>query len=246
MTQREENRRPGMMRIIAEVAKCANMATDGIISPRRNARSIHARAAVYKLAAEYGYPRSEIMWFLDRDRTVGYNYESNLDGHLSRSPLFKALIEAASAALRECTHRAEGSPQGKDAESAAAEANAAEEERKREPEFKPWKGKLGWRFTADEVRRERQAEEAAAEFMKAYGQPNRPKSPTPQLNSIPTEMTTMDAAIYLNVSPSFLAKGVALGCLHRHKKPNISSYWYATAELDNFRQYIADHKRGAK
>lgn len=246
MTQSEKTRIPGMMRIIAEVAKAANLKIDQIMGSERRTGIIHARAAVYKLATEYGYTKSEIMWYLDRDRTVGYNYESNISGHLSKNSSFNALCAKATAGLKEYPHRVERSQQKQNPENLIPITGDLRTADKREPIFKPWKGKLGWSFTAEEVRRCYYACKAAEEFMKTFGQPSIPKAPTTRTSDTPTEMTTMDAAIYLNVSPAFLIKGVALGYLHRHKKPNISSYWYTTAELDNFRLYIAKHKRGTK
>lgn len=249
MTQSEE-RIPGMMRILAEVAKAANMTITQILSSERRAGIIHARAAVYKLATEFGYSKAEIMWYLDRDRTVGYNYESNIAGHLSQNSAFKALCAASASGLNEYPHRVERSQQRQNSEDLTTKShgqrNADKLPAEREPVFTDWKGKLGWSFTAEECRREWYAKRAAAEFMRTYGRPNTPAKPQTTKTDIPAEMCTMDAAIYLGISPAFLIKGVSLGYLHRHKKPNISSYWYNTAELDNFRSYIAQHKRGNK
>lgn len=249
MTPSDKTRIPGMMQIMGAVAKAANTKISTIMGSERRTGLIHARAAFYKLASEYGYGKREIMWYLDRDRTVGYNYESNLAGHLSQNSRFNALCADAADELREYTHRAERSPQRQISENLTAKPNDGNEmdrsQKLIEPEFKPWKGKLGWSFTAEEERRAWYACRAAEEFMRTYGQPRASIHPKPTNKKIPNEMTTADAAIYLDISPAFLTKGVKLGYLHRYKKPKDSSYWFQTAELDNFRIHIAN-KRGDK
>ena len=251
MTQSEKTRIPGMMQIMGAVAKAADMKLDKIMGNERHAGIIHARTAIYKLATEYGYPKSEIMWYLDRDRTVGYNYDSNLAGHLSHNSRFIALCRKAAAELNNNPHRAERSPQRQNTAeittNSTAANNADKKQTRGEPVFKPWKGKLGWSFTAEEERRAWYACRAAEEFMRKYGQPPGIKPPaTEPGRKIPTEMPTMDAALYLGVSPAYLTKGVTLGYLTRHKKPHVSGFWYKTAELDNFRINIAKHMRGSK
>lgn len=246
MTQSEKTRIPGMMQIMAAVAKAADMKIDKIMASERRAGIIHARAAIYKLATEYGYPKSEIMWYLDRDRTVGYNYDRNLAGHLSRNSRFLTLYRNAAAELNNNPHRAKRSHQRQNSTEITAISEPTQISDK-EPKFKPWKSKLGWSFTAEEERRAWYACRAAEEFMRNYGQP----SGATRLKAIPTqktptEMRTIDAAIYLGVSEAYLTKGVKLGHLHRYKKPKDSSYWFSTSELDNFRIYIAEHMQGNK
>lgn len=235
------------MQIMGAVAKASKFAISTIMGNERHAGIIHARAAFYKMATEYGYAKTEIMWYLDRDRTVGYNYESNLAGHLSRNTQFKALCAAVASELKEYTHRAEVSPQRQNSEDLTAKSEVPTTSQTQEPVFKPWKGKLGWSFTADECRREYYACRAAAEYMRTYGQPTNSNFPRgSSKKSQPIEMTTMDAAIYLGISPAFLTKGVELGYLHRFKKPKDKCYWFKTSELDNFRTYINQAKRGNK
>lgn len=239
------------MRIIAEVAKAADLAISQIMGSERRAEIINARAAVYKMATEYGYPKSEIMWFLDRDRTVGYNYDYNIAGHLSQNSRFIALCAAAEQELNKYPQRVEKDAQRQNLTEITAILSetdtTAEKKRTKEPVFKPWKGKLGWSFTAEEERRAWYACRAAEKFMQTYGQaPGTRKPKTAAVTKIPTEMPTIDAALYLGVAASTLTKGVQLGYLNRYKKPKDSSYWYNTAELDRYKIYLDQNKRGNK
>lgn len=251
MAQEDKTRIPGMMRIIAEVAKAADLAISLIMGSERRTGIINARAAVYKLATEYGYPKSEIMWFLDRDRTVGYNYDSNIAGHLSRNSRFIALCAAASQELNKYPQRVEKDPQRQNLTEITAILNetetTTEKARTKEPVFKSWKGKLGWSFAAEEERRAWYACRAAWEFMQDYGQaPGTRKPKTAPAVIIPPEMPTIDAALYLGIAASTLTKGVQLGYLNRYNKPKDSSYWYSTPELDHFKIYLSQNKRRKK
>lgn len=245
MSQSKQNdNAPSLMLIMRSVAEAAGITTAYLMDGGRQAGLCHARAAVYKIAARYGYPKEEIMFFLDRNRTVAYNYEANLNGHLQRNANFKALCDTATELLNKHPHRVD-----KRLQLSAEEVTEPNPEAPppQEPVFTDWKGKLGWTFTAEECRREWYAKRAAAEFMKTYGQPPSIKTERqPSTRKIPTEMTTADATIYLGVGAGVLVKGVKLGRLHRFKKPHDTSYWFHTAELDNFRSYIASQKQGNK
>lgn len=237
----EHNNAPGLMLIMYSVAESAGITTADLMAESRSIELCHARAAVYKIATRYGYDKEEIMFFLDRNRTVAYNYEANLNGHLLRNADFKALCCAATVRLNKHPHRVEKSPQ-----------RPAEWQKKPtpdtahilEPVFTDWKGKLGWTFTAKECRREWYAKRAAEEFMKTYSRPPHIRTelrPTPCI--IPSEMPTADASIYLGVSPGILVKGVQLGRLQRFKKPRDTSYWFYTEELDRYKIYLEQNNK---
>lgn len=243
----EQNNAPSLMLIMRSVAESAGMTTADLMAGGRRAGLCHARAAVYKIAARYGYAKDEIMFFLDRNRTVAYNYEANINGHLLRNADFKALCDRATELLNKHPHRVDKALQRPQ----QAPKKSAEQPQppsiKGEPVFTDWKGQLGWTFTAEECRREWYAKRAAEEFMQTYGQPPHIKSERqPQPRRIPTEMTTADAAIYLGVSPGVLVKGVQLGRLQRFKKPRDTSYWFHTAELDRYKIYLEQNKRTQK
>lgn len=239
----EQNNAPSLMLIMRSVAESAGMTTADLMAGGRRAGLCHARAAVYKIAAQYGYAKDEIMFYLDRNRTMAYNYEANLNGYLQRNYDFKALCDAAIIRLNKHPHRVEKSQQRPPQNTTEAKAEPENTQRINEPVFSDWKGQLGWIFTAEECRREWYAKQAAEEFMKTYGQPPHIKSDRlPNHRKIPTEMNTADAAIYLGVSPGLLVKGVQLGRLQRFKKPRDTSYWFHTAELDRYKIYLEQKK----
>lgn len=238
---RQDNNAPSMMLIMRSVAEVAGMTSADIIDGSRRAGLCHARAAVYKIATLYGYSREEIMFFVDRNRTVAYNYEANLKGCLSTNTHFKALCAAATTKISKYPHRVETSQQKPPEEPTAAIPEIPGIE---VPDFTDWKGKLGWTFTAEQCRREWYAKRAAAEFMKHYGrQPRIHLAPSSPQENIPADMTTAEASLYLGVSPGILVRGVQLGKLRRFRKPHDTSYWFYTEELDRFRSDIAQNKR---
>ena len=240
----EQNNAPSLMLIMRSVAESAGMTTADLMAGGRRAGLCHARAAVYKIAARYGYAKDEIMFFLDRNRTVAYNYEANINGHLLRNAPFKALCDAATELLNKHPHRVGKALQRPTEKPTAPILPEATTQRQQPPVFTDWKGQLGWTFTAEDCRREWYAKRAAEEFMQTYGQPPHIKSERqPQPRRIPTEMNTADAAIYLGVSPGVLVKGVQLGRLQRFKKPRDTSYWFHTAELDRYKIYLEQNKR---
>lgn len=241
MSQSKRNSNsPSFMLIMRSVAQAAGMTTADLVDGSRRAGLCHARAAVYKIASQNGYSKDEIMYFLDRNRTVAYNYEANLSGYLLRNAEFNTLCDNATKILNGYPHRVERKPQPSNED----ELIEAIPPQPTEPVLTDWKGKLGWTFTAEECRREWYAKRAAAEYMKHYGQVRQIKhtSTTPQ-RRVPAEMTTGDAAAYLNVSPGVLVKGVQLGRLQRFKKPRDTSYWYHTDELDKYKTYLEHIKR---
>lgn len=243
----EQNNAPSLMLIMRSVAESAGMTTADLMAGGRRAGLCHARAAVYKIAASHGYSKDEIMFFLDRNRTVAYNYEANINGHLLRNADFKALCDAATIRLNKHPHRVGKAPQRPAEKPTAPILPEATTQRQRPPVFTDWKGQLGWTFTAEECRREWYAKRAAEEFMKTYGQPpNIPCRPRPQPTRVPSEMNTADAAAYLDVTPATLVRGVHLGRLERYKKPRDTSYWFHTAELDRYKIYLEQTKRTKK
>lgn len=240
----KQNNAPSLMLIMRSVAESAGMTTADLMAGGRRAGLCHARAAVYKIAARYGYAKDEIMFFLDRNRTVAYNYEANINGHLLRNADFKALCDAATIRLNKHPHRVGKAPQRPQ----QAPKKSAEQPQppsiKSEPVFTDWKGQLGWTFTAEECRREWYAKRASEEFMQTYGQPPHVKSERqPQPRRIPTEMNTADAAAYLDVTPATLVRGVKLGRLERYKKPHDTSYWFHTSELDRYKIYLEQNNK---
>lgn len=236
------------MLIMRSVAEAAGLTTADLMEGGRRTSLCHARAAVYKIATDYGYPKDEIMFFLDRNRTVAYNYEANLAGHLSRNAAFKKLCVRSLEFLTKHPHRVE-KPENIPKNSPKVQVAKPKTKKKpKEPEFTDWKGKLGWTFTAEECRREWYAKRAAEKFfMKAYGKaPVYCQSNRPIADKVPPEMRTADAAAYIDVSPSTIAKGVSLGRLHRFKKPRDTSYWFYTAELDSYKIYLEKQKNEKK
>lgn len=238
-SNKQHDNAPGIMLIMRSVAEAAGMTTGDIMAGDRGAEFCHARAAVYKIAVSHGYAKEEIMFFLDRNRTVAYNYETNIHGHLLRNAAFKALCERATELLSKHPHRVDKALQRP---RQANKESAKHPEIPRingEPVFTDWKGRLGWTFTAEECRREWYAKLGAQKFMKIYGQAVtaiiEPKQPR---HNIPPEMTTAEAAIYIGVSPGTLLKGVKLGRLERFKKQSDTSYWYHTAELEQYKIYL--------
>lgn len=245
----KQNNAPSLMLIMRSVAESAGMTTADLMAGGRRADLCHARAAVYKIAAQYGYAKDEIMYYLDRNRTVAYNYETNLNGHLRRNADFEALCDDAIIRLNKHPHRVEKNQQRPPQNAAEPKTEPEHTQQIKVPVFTDWKGKLGWTFTAEECRRDWYAIRAAEEwFNKTYCQ-------APQVNrhgdqsksrKVPTEMTTADAAAYLVVSHGVLVKGVQLGRLQRFKKPRDTRYWFHTAELDRYKMYLEHNKRTQK
>lgn len=244
-SNKQHDNAPGFMLIMRSVAEAAGMTTGDIMTGGRRTGLCHARAAVYKIAARHGYDKEEIMFFLDRNRTVAYNYEANINGHLMRNAAFKALCGRATELLNKHPHRVAKLSQR--LQEAPKTPNEQPQQLRiiGEPVFTDWKGKLGWTFTAEECRREWYAKRDASEFMKTY-------SPVPHIRrnanepkpiKVPTEMQTADAAIYLGISAGVLVKGVRLGWLHRFKKPHDTSYWFYTAELDRYKIYLEQNNK---
>ncbi len=198
---KQHDNAPSLMLIMRSVSEAAGITTADLMDGGRQAGLCHARAAVYKIAAQHGYHKEEIMFFLDRNRTVAYNFEANLNGHLLRNAAFKALCGAATELLNKHPHRVDKRHQRSIDE--ATEINP-EPQKPCEPVFADWKGKLGWTFTAEECRREWYAKRAAVEFMKTYGQaPSVKTEHKPTARKIPTEMTTAEATIYLGVGAEY-------------------------------------------
>lgn len=241
MSQSEQHDNvPGIMLIIRSVAAAAGMASGDLIVGGREANLCHARAAVYKIAYQYGYAKEEIMYYLDRNRTVAYNYEANINGHLQRNDTFKALCDAAVELLNKHPHRVKKSLQQRTERS----KKTADTKPQQEPVFTDWKGQLGWAFTAEECRREWYTKRASEKFMKNYGQvPQVQRSNESKPRKASSEMPTAEAAVYLEVSPGILFKGVQLGRLQRFKKPHDTSYWFRTAELDQYKIYLEQNKK---
>lgn len=240
----EPNNVPSLMLIMRSVAESAGMTTADLMAGGRRAGLCLARAAFYRIAARYGYAKDEIMFYLDRNRTVAYNYEANLNGHLQRNREFKTLCDEATRLLNQHPHRVlKIRPQ----KAIDVKAETEHTQQIKEPVFTDWKGKLGWTFTAEECRREWYVKRAAEKFMKTYGQPpNIPCRSRPQPTRVPNEMNTADAAAYLDVTPATLVRGVKLGRLERYKKPRDTSYWFHTAELDGYKNCLKQTKRTKK
>lgn len=242
----EHNNAPGLMLIMRSVAESSGITTADLMDGARHTELCLARAAVYKIAVSYGYTRDDIMYFLNRNRTVAYNYNANLNGHLVRNNDFKALCNAAMFKLNNHPYRdkiSKQQPQDRPTELCLESGHIRE--MSNEPKFTEWKGRLGWTFTAEQCRRQWLAECSAAEFMKTYGKQSTGKVVPiiPELPTIPTEMVTADAAIYVGTSPGGLFKGVQLGILHRFKKSSCTSYWYKTEELDRYQAYLKQNNK---
>lgn len=242
--RQNEDRTHSMMQIIKAVSTATGMSMEKIIGSERKTAAILARAAIYKIATERGYEKTDILWYLDRDRTVGYNYERNVNGHLKKNATFQTICAKAEDELERSTCRVARAKQ--------KEATEQEIERTivRLPKFSEYRSKLiGWVFPAEEMHREWLACRAAETYMREMCRPpgiRKQVRAQKAQESIPEEMNTMDAALYLCISPSLLRQGVKLGYLTRHTKPKDAGYWYKTEDLDNFRIYIARHKRGNK
>nr|DAT51126.1 MAG TPA: chromosomal replication initiator protein [Caudoviricetes sp.] len=244
-SNKQHDNAPSIMLIMRSVAEAAGMTTGDIMAGGRRAGLCHARAAVYKIAASHGYTKEDIMFFLDRNRTVAYNYEANIHGHLLRNAQFKALCDRATELLNKHPHRVDKALQ-RPQQAPKKPAEQPQQPRISEPVFTDWKGKLGWTFTAEECRREWYAKRAAEEwFNKTYRQAPRiqPRSNEPKPRKVPTEMTTAEATVYLEISAGVLVKGVQLGRLHRFKKPHDTSYWFHTAELDQYKIYLEQNNK---
>lgn len=242
---KQHDNAPSIMLIMRSVAEAAGVTTGDLMAGGRRAGLCHARAAVYKIAARYGYAKDEIMFFLDRNRTVAYNYEANINGHLLRNADFKALCDAATIRLNKHPHRVGKAPQRPAEKPTTPILPEATTQRQRPPVFTDWKGQMGWTFTAEECRREWYAKRAAEEwFNKTYRQaPRIQRTSEPKPPKVPTEMPTAEAAVYLGVSAGVLVKGVQLGRLHRFKKPHDTSYWFHTAELDRYKIYLEQNNK---
>lgn len=225
------------MLIIRSVAEAGGMTTTNIITGGRNAGLCHARAAVYKIASKYGYNKEEIMFFLDRNRTVAYNYEANINGHLLRNAKFKTLCNKATRIINKHPHRVTKVPE--EPQNAQKKSHSKHSAKAEAPTFEDWKGKLGWTFTAEECRREWYAKRAAEEFIREYCKtPNTQSTIEHRPRKAPAEMKTADAVVYLGISTRALVRGAQIGRLHRFKKPGDTSYWFYTAELDQYKTYI--------
>lgn len=240
---KQHDNAPSMMLIMRSVAEAAGMTTADIMVNGRRAGLCHARAAVYKIASRYGYEKDDIMFFLGRNRTVAYNYEAKLKGHLLRDAGFKALCDAADGLLRKYPYRVDKVQQRPRKQPTGQSEEPCHEQ---EPVFTGWKGQLGWTFTAEECRMEWYAKRAAEEwFNKTYRQAPQPRrtASEPKPRKVPTEMPTAEAAVYLGVSVGILVKGVQLGRLHRFKKPHDTSYWFYAAELDRYKIYLEQNNK---
>lgn len=243
-SNKQHDNAPSIMLIMRSVAEAAGMTTGDIMAGGRRAGLCHARAAVYKIAASHGYTKEDIMFFLDRNRTVAYNYEANINGYLLRNAAFKALCDHATELLNKYPHRVDKALQRSQQTQKEPVGQPEAPRTKGEPVFTDWKGKLGWTFTAEECRREWYAKRAAEEFMKTYGQVQHVKfDQVPKPRKVPTEMTTAEATVYLGISAGVLVKGVQLGRLHRFKKPHDTSYWFYTAELDRYKIYLEQNNK---
>lgn len=248
-SNKQHDNAPSIMLIMRSVAEAAGMTTGDIMAGGRRAGLCHARAAVYKIAASHGYTKEDIMFFLDRNRTVAYNYEANINGYLLRNAAFKALCDHATELLNKYPHRVDKALQRSQQTQKEPVGQPEAPRTKGEPVFTDWKGKLGWTFTAEECRREWYAMRAAEEwFNKTYCQAphTHRRSNEPKPRKVPTEMTTAEAVVYLGISAGVLVKGVQLGRLHRFKKPHDTSYWFHTAELDHYKIYLEQNNKRIK
>lgn len=248
-SKQQDDNAPSIMLIMRSVAEASGMTTADIIDRGRRAGLCHARAAVYKIAQQNGYGKDEIIFFLDRNRTVAYNYEANIHGHLLRNAAFKALCDHATELLNKHPHRVDKASQRLRQAPKEPAKQPEVQHIEGEPIFTDWEGKLGWTFTAEECRREWYAKRAAEQwFNKTYCQiPHvQPRCNEPKPRKVPTEMPTAEAAIYIEASPGVLVKGVELGRLHRFKKPRDTSYWYHTAELERYKLYLEQKKNNPK
>lgn len=240
-SNKQHNNAPSIMLIMRSVAEAAGMTTDALMASGRCADLCRARAAVYKIAASHGYAKEEIMFFLDRNRTVAYNYKANIHGHLLQNTAFKALCDHATEILSKHPHRVDKALQRPQQTSKRPTEQSQQPCIKGEPVFTDWKGQLGWTFTAEECCRMWYAKRAAEVwFNKTYCQtPHvQHRSNEPKPRKMPPEMTTAEATVYLGISAKVLVKGVQLGMLRRFKKPHNTSYWFYTAELDRYKRYI--------
>lgn len=106
------------------------------------------------------------------------------------------------------------------------------------PQFRRWKGQLGWEFTAQEELHEWVAKVGAAEYMAKFGKAHgvQPYKLRSDRYAPPKEMQTKDAAAYLGIGQDTLRQALLFGYLHRYRKPESpQGYWYKTEELDAFR-----------
>lgn len=230
---------PGMMLVMKAVAQAAQITTTDLLSASRKAGVTRARAAVFKLATVYGYPKDDIAFFLDRDRKATYNYEANINGHLRRDREFSQICKSAKATLEQHPHRDVYHPSIAPKEP----VRKPEARTNEEPEFHDTKLKLGWFFTAEDNRRMWYACRAAEKFFETYGKASKVAATTePTRRKVPREMNTADAIDYTHTSNKVLLRGVELGHLHRFKKPGKTTYWYYTDELDAFRKYLSKNK----
>lgn len=247
MEQNEQRQwKPSPIQILSAVAKVTNMTIGDLMGASRQERVIIARAAFYKLATDRGYSKSEIMFYLDKNRTVGYNYEANVNGHLKRNRDFKAICVDAAIEVEQYPHRVEETQDNENSPEITSEKKAVTSPAIQEPVFEDHDTGLGWKFTAEEMRRMWYAcREASRWFSKHYLR-HKPQAKNEELqhHEPPTEMNTMEASIYLDVGTTMLTRGVKLGYLHRFKKPGTTGFWYKTSELDNFRPFILESRKG--
>lgn len=231
------------MQVMRSVAEAAGFTTADLMCAGRRSGLCNARAAVYKIASRNGYSRDEIMFFLDRNRTVSYNYEANINGYLLTCSSFKKLCDKANEILNKHPHRVSGDrrPEEEQADKPAEQIASLNE-----PVFTEWKGQLGWTLSAEDCRREWFAVRDAIEFMKTFCKPSPIKHSQRRIApvvKVASEMTTAEAAFYLGIPPGILVKGVKMGRLRRFKKPTGMSYWFYTAELDQYKIYLKEKRR---
>lgn len=176
---------PAIMSILGIVARSAGVTISHLLGSTRSEALTIARAVFYQIAGECGFDRSEIMYYICRHRTVRYNLESNIDGHLRKNKDFIRLYKEAKSKVerlkksnkaeqkreREELKLAEEMPQDTKQESRPDRATPQMID---EPKFTDWKGKLGWTFTAEECRRAYYTILSANLFMQAYGKPHTP------------------------------------------------------------------------
>jgi hypothetical protein len=241
---------PGMMQIMRAVASVTHLTTAIIQSRSRLTQVVTARAAFCKLAEQYGYSNAEIMWFVDRDRTAGYNYTKNLDGYLATDASFADLLQAARRALNEHPYRALKAPKKEKIMQPTTPSQQATQ-----PitplagvlvgRSEPYKSPFGWQFTPSEYNEMLRAMFESIGFMETYGKPRTPPLPcdVPPMPELPEEMGTTEAANYIGVSPSTLTKYAKLMSVEFFKKPHSKGYWYKRCQVEELKAKIQATKQ---
>lgn len=238
--QPDEEYVPGMMLILRASAEAADMTVMDLMSGSRTRLNIYARVTAYTIAVEYGYPREQVMWYLDRDRTASYNYDRNYENHLRKDRLFKTIYATAIEILTNHTFRSPKSPRGalNSQIRASLKSNGSPKRWHDISNFESHDTGLGFKFTAEEMRSMALARHVSALYMARFGRGRKPSKTTVRKRTAPPEkMSTHEASEYLCLSHAALATAARNGAIPSTRTEN-NRYVFNRSDLDAYKERV--------